>query len=113
MSRFHATHQQRFSHSEPNGAAEIVTLRVKAIGLLPKPDDAPAPPAARASRKGQRRVFDGEAWRDLPIWDRDALAPGDRVEGPAIVEEPFATHFIAAGWTARPGPAGALLACKD
>ena len=28
-----------------------------------------------------------------------ALAPDDRIEGPAIVEEPFATHFTAAGWT--------------
>ena len=110
VSRFHAMHQQRFSHSEPEGAVEIVTLRVKAIGLLPKPDDTPAPPSARAPRKGHRRVFDGEGWRDLAVWDRDALAAGDRVEGPAIVEEPFATHFIAAGWTARLGPAGALVA---
>ena len=87
-----------------------VTLRVKAIGLLPKPEDAPAPPAARPARKGERRVFDGEGWRDLPVWDRDALTAEDRVDGPAIVEEPFATHFIAAGWSARLGPAGALLA---
>jgi N-methylhydantoinase A len=113
VSRFHAMHQRRFSHSEPGGAVEIVTLRVKAIGLLPKPDDAPVPPPARASRKGRRRVFDGEGWRDLAIWDRNALAPDDRIEGPAIVEEPFATHFIAAGWTASLGPAGALVARRD
>ena len=110
VSRFHAMHQQRFSYSEPGGAVEIVTLRVKAIGLLPKPDDVPVAPAARPSRKGQRRVFDGADWRDLAIWDRDALTAEDSVEGPAIVEEPFATHFIAAGWTARLGPAGALVA---
>ena len=109
-SRFHTMHQQRFSYSEPGGAVEIVTLRVKAIGLLPKPDDAPAPPPARASRKGRRRVFDGAEWRDVPIWDRDALAPGERIEGPAIVEEPFATHFVAAGWMAGLGAAGALIA---
>ena len=110
LSRFHAMHRQRFSYSDPGGAVEIVTLRVKAIGLLPKPEDAPAPPPARASRKGQRPVFDGEGWRDLAVWDRDALAAGDRIDGPAIVEEPFATHFITAGWTATLGPAGALVA---
>ena len=113
VSRFHATHHQRFSYSEPGGAVEIVTLRIKAVGLLPKPDDAPAAPAARASRKRQRRVFDGEGWRYLAVWDRDALTPGDRIEGPAIVEEPFATHFIAAGWTARLGAVGTLLARKN
>jgi N-methylhydantoinase A/oxoprolinase/acetone carboxylase beta subunit len=110
VSRFHTAHQQRFSYSEPGGAVEIVTLRVRAIGLLPKPDDAPAAPAGRASRKGQRRVFDGGGWRDLAVWDRDALGPDDRIEGPAIVEEPFATHYIAAGWAAGLGAAGALVA---
>ncbi|GAA0571610.1 hydantoinase/oxoprolinase family protein [Craurococcus roseus] len=110
VARFHAVHKKRFSYSEPDGAVEIVTLRVKAVGLLPKPDDAPPAPAARPALKGHRRVFDGEGWRDLPIWDRDALAPVDSIEGPAIVEEPFATHFIGAGWTARLGAAGALVA---
>jgi N-methylhydantoinase A/oxoprolinase/acetone carboxylase beta subunit len=107
---FHAMHQRRFSYSEPGGAVEIVTLRVKAIDLLPKPDDAPAAPAPRPARKGSRPVFDGDGWRELAIWDRDALAGEDRIEGPAVVEEPFATHFIAPGWTARLGPAGALIA---
>jgi N-methylhydantoinase A len=110
VSRFHAMHQRRFSYSEPGGAVEIVTLRVKAIGRLPKPDDAPAAPVAHPARKGTRRVFDGDGWRELGIWDRDALTEDDRIEGPAIVEEPFATHFVAAGWTARLGLAGALIA---
>jgi N-methylhydantoinase A len=113
LGRFHALHQQRFSYAEPEGAVEIVTLRVKAVGVLPKPDDAPPEPAARPARKGSRRVYDGEAWRDVPIWERDALSPGDRIEGPALVEEPFATHFIAAGWTARLGAAAALIARRS
>ena len=60
----------------------------------------------------ERRVFEGEDWRVLPVWKRDAIAAEDRIEGPAIVEEAFATHFIAAGWTARLGAAGALLAAR-
>ncbi|WP_309139613.1 hydantoinase/oxoprolinase family protein [Siccirubricoccus sp. G192] len=108
--RFHEMHQQRFSYSDRNEAVEIVTLRVTAIGRLPKPDAAEAAPAARPARKGTRRVFEAGAWRDLPVWDRDALRPGDVVIGPAIVEEPFATHAITAGWSAVPGPAGALIA---
>ena len=94
-------------------AVEIVTLRVKAIGLLPKPDDATPATSGAAARKGTRRVHDRGAWREVPIWDRDALGSGDRVEGPAVVEEPFATHFIPAGWTARPGTAGALVARRE
>jgi N-methylhydantoinase A/oxoprolinase/acetone carboxylase beta subunit len=56
---------------------------------------------------GRRRVFEDGAWRELPVWDRDALGAEERIEGPAIVEEPFATHWIGRGWTARLGAAGA------
>ena len=90
-----------------------MTLRVTAIGRLPKPAAAEAPPSGRPARKGTRRVFEGSAWCDLPVWDRQALTPEDRIQGPAIVEEPFATHAIGAGWSARLGPAGALVARRD
>lgn len=110
---FHAMHQQRFSYSDTQEAVEIVTLRVTAIGRLPKPASAEAVPVARPARKGTRRVFEGGTWRDIPIWDREALRPEDRIEGPAIVEEPFATHVITAGWSAALGPAGALIARRS
>jgi N-methylhydantoinase A len=34
----------------------------------------------------------------------------DRVEGPAIIEEAFATHVIGAGWIAALDPEGAIVA---
>ncbi len=113
MARFHAMHQQRFSYSSPEEAVEIVTLRVTAIGRLDKPDASDTAAADRPSRKKDRRVHIDGAWRDIPVWDRDALRATDRIIGPAIVEEPFATHVIATGWTAAPGAAGALIATRS
>ncbi len=113
IARFHAMHQQRFSYSDTAEAVEIVTLRVTAIGRLPKPDAADAPPATRPALKGSRRVFEDGAWRDVPVWDRDALPPEDRIVGPAIVEEAFATHWIGRGWTAATAAAGALIATRS
>ncbi|MFC7693250.1 hydantoinase/oxoprolinase family protein [Paeniroseomonas aquatica] len=110
LGRFHAMHRQRFSYSDPKEAVEIVTLRVIATGLLPKPEAAEPQPADRRALKGTRRVFEEGAWRDIPVWDREALPPEDIITGPAIVEEPFATHYISRGWTARLGAAGALIA---
>ncbi len=107
--RFHAMHKQRFSYDSPTEAVEIVTLRVTAIGRLPKPEAAEAVPAARPALKGQRRSYESGAWRDIPVWDREALT-SETLTGPALVEEPFATHFISRGWTATPGAAGALIA---
>jgi N-methylhydantoinase A len=112
IARFHAMHRQRFSYSDPAEAVEIVTLRVTAIGRLPKPDTTDTPPAPRPALKGSRRVFEGGAWRDVPVWDREALQPGGLIAGPAIVEEAFATHWIGPGWSAAPAAAGALIATR-
>ncbi|MEN0074106.1 MAG: hydantoinase/oxoprolinase family protein [Paracraurococcus sp.] len=113
LARFHATHRQRFSYADEAEAVEIVTLRAIATGRLPKPEAAEPVPAPRPALKGSRRVFEEGAWRDVPVWDREALPPEDRITGPAIVEEPFATHWIGRGWTATLGPAGALIARSD
>ena len=110
---FHATHKQRFSYANPGDPVEIVTLRAIATGLLDKPEPGDPPPADRPSRKGTRRIFETGAWRDVPVWDREALRATDIIEGPAVVEETFATHWITRGWTARLGAAGTLIAKQE
>lgn len=110
---FHATHRQRFSYANPGDPVEIVTLRATAIGRLHKPELGAIAAATRPARKGTRRVYEAGTWRDLPVWDREALTAELVLEGPAIVEEPFATHWIGQGWSARLGPAGSLIATRD
>ncbi|MGK7866439.1 hydantoinase/oxoprolinase family protein [Falsiroseomonas sp. E2-1-a20] len=111
--RFHATHRQRFSYASEAEAVEIVTLRVTATGRLPRPRPAVPQPVDRPSVKGTRRIFAHGGWHQAVVWDREALRPDDILEGPAIIEEAFATHYLARGWTARPGAAGAIIATKD
>jgi N-methylhydantoinase A/oxoprolinase/acetone carboxylase beta subunit len=110
---FHATHKQRFSYANPGDPVEIVTLRAIATGLLDKPEPGDPPAADRPARKGTRRIFETGAWREVPVWDREAVTAADVIEGPAVVEETFATHWITRGWTARLGAAGTLLARKE
>ncbi|MBR0670001.1 hydantoinase/oxoprolinase family protein [Neoroseomonas soli] len=110
---FHATHRQRFSYANPGDPVEVVTLRAVATGVLDKPEPGDPPPAERPARKGARRVFEAGAWRDIAVWDREALTDADTIEGPAVVEEAFATHWITRGWTARLGPAGTLMARRE
>jgi N-methylhydantoinase A len=113
VERFHAMHRQRFSYANPGDPVEIVTLRAIATGVLDKPEPGDPPPADRPARKGSRCIFETGAWRDVPVWDRDALTAAEAIEGPAVVEETFATHWIARGWTARLGAAGTLIAKKE
>jgi len=51
----------------------------------------------------------GGAWVDWPVFDRYALRPGDRLEGPAIVAERESTTLLPAGDTARVTARGNLL----
>jgi N-methylhydantoinase A/oxoprolinase/acetone carboxylase beta subunit len=108
--RFHAAHRARFSYAAEGEPVEIVTLRASAIGRLEKPEEAaPAAPDAPAA-PGARRVWQGGEAAEWPVWRREALRMTDVIEGPAIVEEAFATHVIARGWRAALDPEGALVA---
>jgi N-methylhydantoinase A/oxoprolinase/acetone carboxylase beta subunit len=113
VAAFHAAHRSRFSYDDPGARVDIVTLRATAVGLLAKPEAAEPRPNDRPARKGTRQVFEGGAWCEAAIFDREALTSDVTITGPAVVEEAFATHWIARGWQARLGAAGALIAHKS
>jgi 5-oxoprolinase (ATP-hydrolysing) len=50
------------------------------------------------------RFFSGGLWHDAPLYDRDALAPGAEIAGPAILREATATSVIEPGWRGRIDP---------
>jgi len=110
LARFHATHRARFSYAAEGDPVEIVTLRAAAIGRLDKPEEASATPAETATAPGSRQVWQGGAATSWPVWRRERLRLADTIEGPAIIEEAFATHVIAAGWRAALDPEGAIIA---
>ena len=112
LARFHAEHRARFSYAAEAEKVEIVTLRMSAIGRLPKPAEAaPTPPAIRTA-PGTRQVWQQGGAAAWPVWRREMLHAEDVIQGPAIVEEAFATHVISPGWRAGLDPEGAVIARK-
>lgn len=104
---FAAAH--RLIHGGGGGTAELVTVRVAAEGTLGKPGFQPRPdagPDAAAARTASRRVWLPEAggWTSCPVYDRDRLESGNRIAGPAIVEQMDATTVILPGMTAQVDP---------
>ena len=98
---FNESHERHYGHRMED-PAEVVTLRVRAIGRLPKPQipriDTGNGTAEKA-RKGKRSVylFDlGKAVK-YPVYDQGLLLAGHAVEGPAIVEEPSSTIVLHEG----------------
>lgn len=56
--------------------------------------DRTPPPAAI---KGTRRVYHDGQWQAATLYDMDALQPGNRLEGTAVIEAPSTTFFVPAG----------------
>ncbi len=99
--RFDKMHAQRYGTSAPEERAEIVSLRSTVTGLMGKPPQRKIgrggktpPPAASA---GKRQVYFGGRFHATPTYRRDALFAGNRIEGPALVEEYASTTVLMPG----------------
>jgi N-methylhydantoinase A len=82
---------------------EIDSLRVDAVGAVPKPllveargAEGPAGPAR--TQKGTRRAYFGGRWLETAIHDYTAMQPGSTAAGPAIVEAPLTTIVLPPGY---------------
>jgi N-methylhydantoinase A len=99
--RFDAVHEVRYGYSAPAEKAEIVSLRSAITGLLRKPAFEPIasgegkPP--REAFRGARPVYFAEGLVDTPSWDRAALLAGNRIDGPALIEEYASTTVVHPG----------------
>ncbi|MFF5768258.1 hydantoinase/oxoprolinase family protein [Streptomyces tanashiensis] len=93
--RFAALHERRYGHATPEAPVEFVTLRSTALGALP--ETAPVPYAAdeAASDTVRQRpvVFGGQSY-DTTVLRRERLAPGQRVDGPAVIVEATSTTVV-------------------
>jgi len=108
---FHATHDRLYG-VRFDLPIELVALRVVATGATPAVDE--APPAAgttdvsEAVMETRKGFFKGE-WLDTPHIDRDRLAAGARIEGPAIIRQYDTTTVLLADHHAIVDEQGNLL----
>jgi N-methylhydantoinase A len=109
-------HQATFGFTI-EGDAEIVGFQVRAIGQLPKASFASRTSAgadASAAMTGSREVHDRSsgtaAW---PVYRRDLLEPGNRLKGPAVVEELTATTVVSPGFDLEVHHEGHLVLTSD
>ncbi|MEA2865470.1 MAG: N-methylhydantoinase, partial [Bradyrhizobium sp.] len=85
---------------DPRGKLQLVTLRVVLDGLVDKPRLESFRPKATVPAKPlttRQAFFDETGWVDCPIYQREALAAGQKFSGPAIVVETGSTTVVAPG----------------
>jgi len=102
---FHAEHNRLFGYSLAQEATpvEIINVRVQAVGATDKPSYREEPDAgadAAAALKGRRRIYVPErrAYAELPVYDGHRMRHGNRVAGPALVEQETTAIFVGASF---------------
>jgi N-methylhydantoinase A len=96
---FHARHEQLFTYALRGEEVVLVNARVAAIGRLPQlPSPEPAPVISTPPRR-RRVLLDG--WQEVPVHAFAGLAPGETVQGPAILESDTTTVLLLPGDVAR------------
>jgi len=98
---FDAMHELRYGTSAPDERAEIVSLRSTVTGVMRKPAQERV---ARGGRTPERAAFTGSRpvylhgkFRPTSTYARAALSAGNRISGPALIEEHAATTLLLPG----------------
>jgi N-methylhydantoinase A len=101
IAKFHDDHGREHNYSRPGAPVEVYRLQVKATGLVRKAEFAKVPrrTAKAPAAVGERMVLFDEHPKSLKahIFDRTQLAPGDVIEGPAIIEQLDSTTLVPPG----------------
>ncbi|MCE9577198.1 MAG: hydantoinase B/oxoprolinase family protein [Deltaproteobacteria bacterium] len=107
--RFVAAHRARFGFAR-DAALEVDVVRVEVAA--PAVIEPLAPPNAIAAPAPRRHapMWTGEAMALVPVYDRDDLASGATITGPALVLDATSTLALDAGWQLEVAADGALIA---
>jgi N-methylhydantoinase A len=99
---FDAQHEQRYGTNAPAERAEIVSLRTAVTGVMRKPPQekikAGGAEPVKEAFNGKRPVYyEGAGFVETPTYKRDALVAGNKIAGPALIEEHASTTVLAPG----------------
>ena len=109
---FYRAHLQRFGYADRGEPVEIVNLRLKLDLAVDKPDLQLEAVQGSDSSGAQISTVsvafrDGEL--DTPLYQRELLAAGNRIAGPALVVQLDTTTVVPPGWQGEVDAYGNLL----
>jgi N-methylhydantoinase A/oxoprolinase/acetone carboxylase beta subunit len=98
---FHERHRQTFGHATPEAPVEVVNLRERASSAGPSIAPERIARLPRPAPLTRIAVLTGNASRTIPVYAREALGAGLRLNGPLIVVELSATTYVAPEFAMR------------
>lgn len=97
IAAFHRAHENLYGYRHPGRPVETVTIRIKAVGRTQK-IQLRKHPLRKSRAESARMKTQPIAWRGQTlkgaVYRRDALEPGDRIKGPALVVDDESTTFL-------------------
>jgi len=108
---FDALYEHRYAHHSPDEPVEMVNMRLGAIGKRTKLAFPRLGKGRSAKPARHRDVYFLDAKKPVrcPVYERDTLAAGTRITGPAIVQELGTTTVLFKGDDCRVASSGELI----
>jgi 5-oxoprolinase (ATP-hydrolysing) len=106
---FAAIYRGRFGAEPDPGQLLVATLRVEGTGIEQVFGDPLIESASETDAVSSTKMWVDDSWLDVPVYDRDKLGSGVRIDGPTIVAESNGTTVIDAGWSGSVNEYGHLL----
>jgi N-methylhydantoinase A len=99
MRRFDEQHEQFYGYHIAGETMEFIHFKVSAIGPVSKIDLPSVLPATAAPRARSTRpvCFEAEGRQDCPVFRREDLGAGNRLRGPALIEEENSVTLVHPG----------------
>jgi N-methylhydantoinase A len=111
--RFNTIYQKLYGLRLDEMDVEVVSWRVTAHGGEAQRAVTVSLPGKEGAAKSHRPVYIENRHVDVPVYDRSALAAGQSIAGPVIVEERETTVFVLAGWQLVVHIDGSLIATRQ
>ena len=107
---FHQRHEALYGYQLPNAIIEIISLSTTAVGRTEKPPmEFLRPEKIDGSELVQSVYFPAIGYTDTKIIERQSLATGDRVIGPAVLVESGSTTLLRPGDEMTVDKSGSLI----
>ena len=99
---FHDRHEQLFTYAERHNPVELVNIESTLYGRVERPNLAQLESGSRiedAIKEHRGLIFSGDGKAvNVPVYDGAKISIGNRITGPAVVEEETTTFVIQPDW---------------
>jgi len=100
---FEIAHKKRFGFIAPDRKLVIEAVSCEAVGRSERAEETAASggPTVEAESIDETRMHTDGEWYATPIYQRDDMVPGQKIDGPAVIIEATSTNIIEPGWQAE------------